>query len=282
VIDDVAPALAMLSEAGQQIVGPPAEQIREAVLSFVDSHGWDAIEHSRFAAWATAMPLDGTRALVLDPLLRPESFSPSAITARVTRAASARGWVLDEYIDAPARAALNGQRICLIDDSVATGSTVSHVAGQIRAAGGQMTRVLSCTSRQGSAVARLVVPIETFLVGPRRTVHLRDVIPGLPFAGRRIAAMDAVMTTRGRIPVRVPPLAGSLWDYIRRDPRVARSILESIHATIDGFRGVLGRPPRVDDIHLLGPNVAVPLHSRYASGGCMDVRSSSPLSQLMA
>jgi hypothetical protein len=265
IIDDIEPALRQQSALGQSVVGPIARAFREAVLLCAAARGWEVVHHSAFRAWACCSRPTSKTWLVLDPLIPPHEVGPTAYTVRLTRALGPKGWALDATELANSPVVLRGGEFAILDDVAATGTTLSVLDSVISEGGGRVTEFVLCASSKAAkdgVTARLPsAQWSAFRTGDWKTVHLRDGCPGLAFAGRRIEGLSPVVTERGLIPVRVPPLNGGPWEHLRRNRSIAHAIGTARRSLWESFSNSLGRPATVSDVPLLGDNVAIPLFS---------------------
>jgi hypothetical protein len=267
ILDDIEAAVSQLGELGKTIVGPAARSIRETVLLLAAFRRWKVIHHGAFVDWGEGQVDDSLLWLVLDPLFPVARAGPHAKSIRFTRAAGPQGWQLDSTLPTDVENLVRGAQVGVIDDVAFSGGTLRHAADLVTRSGGELFGFVVATST-GEArrmIARTVGAAEwvQFLAGDFAALHLRDVCPYLPFAGRRVQGKDPVKTDHGPVNVRVTPLAfrGGLWQVLASDRGVQRSVSSAKRALIQRFTDILGRPATVSDIPLLGAEVAIPLTS---------------------
>lgn len=264
VMDDVAAACAQLTDEGRAIVRRSSDLIRSTVLRFAADRAWPVVSHCVFADWVVARAESPFQWIVLDPLLAPSRLS-SGIPARVTRAASGDGYILSDCIG-DAVSQLNRSRdVGIVDDNAVSGATLTYVAEQLERLGLRVRRILVASSglEAREQIARRFAPMTTMLQGNFRAIHVRDLIPFLPHAGRRLAGMGPVSTHARPIERRVVPLPGSVWDEVRREPSVRRAVADAHGLLLDDFEKMLGRAPIVMDVARLGTHVPLPVRGAH-------------------
>jgi hypothetical protein len=280
VIDDIAPALRRLSELGRAVLGPLANAIRNSVLLYAAVKGWRIIHHDTFAAWANSVADDDAIWIVLDPLVGPEQLAARTVHPRFTRALGPQGWAIDETLPTEVATMMARSNVAILDDAAATGTTLRHTIGLVTNAGGSVNRIAVGVS---SSAARAAIPANAtsiewsvFIDGDVRVIHLRDGCPCLPFAGRRIQGLPtSIQTDHGSIPVRVPPARGGLWELVSTDPSVRNTILTARRELPRVFSAAIGRTATVNDIPMLGRDVAIPLYTKPVA------TDTTPLDQIL-
>ena len=266
IIDDVASACGHLTPLGASIIRPACETVRSAVREFAGSRGWTVVAHEAFSRWLQPMIGAEACALSLDPLL------PGAVVGirpvRVSRVLRDAEWSI-EFADDRAVTELPHDPVCLIDDAVASGSTLKRACAMVHENGGSVSRVLvlASTSFGRSAILDSFPGVEWLqhASNGRFTIHLRDACPYAPFSGRPHANHPPVATACGDIPVRIPSITikQSLWGQVFSDYRVLAAAVRARSEVSARLSGELGREATVADLPLLGADVALPAYPRH-------------------
>jgi hypothetical protein len=274
IIDDVTPALAMMSVLGREIASPAADDVRTAIVEASAKRGWLVVDHSLFASWATdELTTDARPWLVLDPLLDVAPFTPRVRACRISRPLGNGTPLLTPPVLANCESidwsAFLGQSIGMVDDAITTGRTVSRMLGETSQRGVIAGRMLVCAaSRPACDMLRARAPslqLRAYVPGDWNTLHLRDICPYLPYSGR-LASTLAVQGTGGTsVEVRVPSdlVPGHLWSAICVERGIACTVRGARARCARLFRTALGREPTIRDLLGLGP--ASPVHARFGA-----------------
>lgn len=258
-IDDVHAALSRLTPFGEAVVAPSALRVRDAVMSHVRARDWLVVNHRGFAGWIAHARVRSC--VVLDPFLDCVRELDQN-RWRLSRLFTPDGWRI--YAEIPPSLALKvrGKTVCLVDDVASSGRTLCHVIEKVLGAGGHVSAIYASVAaeRAREAVSRSFPAVTWVLMvnEPRAGIQLRDGCVGLPYAGRPVFSLSPIKTGVGLIERRACPTTfrGGFWDKVGNDPAVRASIEAARHELVDEFTRQLRRPPRLADLHLLGPDVA--------------------------
>ena len=263
-IDDIAVAAERLSPLGRNTVGNAALNVREVILQRAERLGWRVVNHGDFASWIARSAEPDCHWVVCDPLLEASSLS-AATTFRLTRVYHATGWEVEPQtqVDATRWPTVN---LGIIDDVANTGKTFRFLAGRLADANANIQRLLLCcaTSRALSVLAEFPdVELGLFVEGSHRAIHLRDACPYLPFAGRPSALHRAVQTPAGPVQVRMPSLTrkSGLWAALLSEYDVLSACVRARSESAARISEAIGRPARVADLVLVGPQATLPAYS---------------------
>ena len=267
IIDDVDAASASLSELGRSVVTPAADVVRSAIRDYAIRSGWNLVEHAKFADWIENRAPAEIPWLTLDPLIdtgRP----PRAMPWRVSRVLHGDEWRVT-IREGSAKALLKPGPLGLIDDAASSGSTLIHITELVERVGGVIVQVMLCAA---SAHARAAIEgrlpritVEQFVPGGRRTIHLRDACPYLPFSGRPSSEHPAIAVPSGHVEILIPSITrkAGLWAAIFGDHRVLAATIQARSEVPVRFGDVLGRQATVSDIPMLGASIALPAYPRH-------------------
>jgi hypothetical protein len=269
ILDDVDTALGHLTELGQLVVAPVARSIRTNVLMFAAVHSWPVLDYRGFVDWASAQIDSESYWLLLDPLCCPAKLSEMVLRARLKRVATAAGLKVEGELPAEVATRISGADVTVLDDGVATGSTLCEVVRLVKSAGARVTRFVVCAARpSGRAAASAAAPDASWLsytASAYKTVHLRDACPFVPFASRPISSQPGIETPNGTVGVSLPVTAfrGGVWGQLAVDSRLGHTIMTGRRDIAVRLSSALGRTATVADIPLLGANVMLQLGSMH-------------------
>jgi hypothetical protein len=264
IIDDVEPALALLSDWGRATLTAHVHRIRDAVFDFASRRNWTIAGHGKFNAWACDQArLDGLTWLVLDPL-----FSVDRSDACMRRMRLSRQF--DENKSIVQRTPLRGTQgvaadlgslsgsVAILDDAVASGRTIRHAAELAGQAGLLVQRVLVCASARSGREAiagRLRIPEwSEYAPGDWMTMHLRDGCPFLPFAGKPARLTGPTSPDGGSVEVRVrsSDVVGHPWQILMMDRKVKEAVRDAQHRAVAALQDLVGHVPTIADVAHLG------------------------------
>lgn len=269
VIDDVAPALASMSECGRTIMAAPAERLRQHVLAYAARRGWSVVRHGAFAEWARDLAGRASHPwLSLDPLFGSAYDTDDIHQARLSRqydggAAILRGPLmagLDGLQDVAAE--LTGP-VGVIDDAVASGRTLQAVLHLLGRAGAEVAHVIVCGSPRSARDLfqrkHPAVRWSEFIAGDWVVLHLRDGCPLLPYTGRATGERVALGDGEGSLERRVPTSAvpGHPWQVLCMNSAVRWAVSEAVADGCAYLGQHLGRTATVADLPLLGDHMSV-------------------------
>lgn len=147
----------------------------------------------------------------------------------------------------------------IIDDAVATGTTIRYVAAYLKAAAVTPLHIVVCAATgQGRRVVRMNVQsarwTEYVHDDDWYLAHLRDGCPFLPFSGRGTDHPALALTGGLQLEVRSPGMSvlGSLWHVMSLDKEIRSATDQARADIVAGLRIRLGRPPVVGDLLELG------------------------------
>ena len=247
------------------MIAPVASSIRTTTLLFAAAHGWPVVNHNRFADWAAPNDGNNTRWLLLDPLCSQARFGTGAVRARLTRVATPQGLRVDGDLPKDASAVVHVSDVVVLDDVVASGTTLCEAVHLVEHAGGRVARFIVCAARPAGRSAALSAAPDaewfSYTTGGFETVHLRDACPFVPFASRPVWNRRSIPTDNGSVGVSMPVTAfrGGLWGQLAIDSRLGHTIMAGKREIAQRFSTALGRPAIVADVPLLGTNVMLPL-----------------------
>lgn len=260
IIDDVEPCLARMTHFGRCVAEEPTDKIRSAVLYHAERRGWTVVSHRAFAAWVHAIVSQDVRPwVVLDPITDAVALGGRAVPLRLSRySGNNDGVVQRTHFGWPCGDPSRG--VGVIDDASASGRTLLTAWRVIRAAGGQITRVLVCGSarvgRESFWRTAGRTPWDDYVTGDWMIMHLRDGCPHLPSSGR-LTDQPPVNGPNGPVQIRLPgtALAGSLWNVLNMNTAVRQAIMDARREIAERLSSALGRPARINDLLLLGPDI---------------------------
>jgi len=259
VIDDLDAALAAMTEVGKSVAAESASLIRESVLRYAKRRGWTVISHGSFTQWATALiKSDERRWVVLDPLFPTDGIAERALRLPLRRASVAGQFEVSGDLDIMDQLGVR-TTIGLLDDAAASGGTLRHVIRMARMRGLTVSKVVVCAStryaRDALRPAIPSVPWVDYMPGDWRIVHLRDGCPHLPFTGGSLdlSASEAAKHTRQYACSPTYCVRGSVWQALHLDREIQETIGRARARIVIEMASVLGHPPTVSDVRLLGP-----------------------------
>jgi len=264
ILDDVESAFAGLSEFGRSVVGPVARSVRTTILLFAAAHQWPVVNHQSFLNWLSSKLDTESTWLVLDPLFPPRALGETRRMLRLSRTATVGGVRIEGELPQDLSELVRGAAVGLVDDVVGSGATLAHAAKLIRDAGGLISRIKVCASRDrgrsGVLIAAPEATWESFVEGDLETAHLRDVCPYLPHAGRKVEGRGSIATPTGSVGVSFPVTAfggGGPWKQLALDGSLDRAMMLGRLQVAQRFSIALGRSATVADLPLLGTDVSV-------------------------
>jgi hypothetical protein len=266
-IDDLAPCLRRLSELGQSIVGPPAQQVREMVLAFCQRRGWNVVGHDDFRRWSSELVRsDSRRWLILDPLLSAGEFGERALEFRISRQVDSQRASQRRRPNPLERIPDLGE-IGIVDDGASTGRTLGHTTGLVHPHGGTLRRVVVCTAtrraRESAEPWNRSVQWDVYVPGDFRIGHLRDGYPFLPFAGRptHVSPIAGVNGADVEPRVSAADLPGSNWNILAMDRGVREALRDARTHIVAELSRAVGRAALVADLGLLATELTTPVQA---------------------
>src|SRR6185437_8500026 len=280
VIDDVHAASLRLSDLGKIVAGPTAEILRELILSWAASRGWEVISYGRFASWARTEMSPDSSWYVADPLYPPTPVSPHIHIIRTRRAGGASAWLLTN-VTAALKAHPLAQEASILDDAAFSGTTLCSLVEAIQSLGLRVRAVMLAASSRSAheRVMRLSSNASwaTYIDGYCKAIHLRDICPCLPFAGHASRDRDCLMTEAGVVRIVLPAFlaAGSVWEQLGHDRNTRREFVSAVAGFVESFSHEIGRPARLSDVPLLGAEIGFPVFPKF------EVTADTPLDRLI-
>jgi|GEM_PF-6860944 len=258
VIDDLEPAMNLLTGFGRSLIEPSVELLRDTLGLFTDRMRWDVVRHSSFSQWIEdeCDSAQNGQAAVLDPLIEARAGVRCAV--RYSRKIERAGALVTLGI--VGRPMANRCRFdTVIDDAASSGRTLRHFAEVQRSQGGELRRIFLCAASSGSYSylrrADVRAQWRAFIPGDWRVIHLRDAFPFLPFAGRFSGILR-----RGLVPdleFRTPPSQGvsAIWTAVYAGTKVSDAIERARVDIVKALGHQLDRAATVQDIEQLGHGV---------------------------
>jgi hypothetical protein len=265
IIDDLDAAAAFLDPPVRRALAPVLSALRAELLALAAGHhGWPVVAYDGFAPWIASRC--GAGAFVLDKLL-PAGATPGgrvALTAHRVLAegvppiagAAARSPAQRLELGVPPLTADAADGRPLVDDAAYTGTTLAAAA---RAVGARRAFAYVASRRAVSHLDAAGVALEARHLAPagHDILHLRDLIPWLPWSGRRVAGRAELSCAAGVVEVRLAPLlhaGGAMFQLRPGDPLAA-----AVHAATGPALAALGGDPAVADLPRLGRGLAAPV-----------------------
>ena len=257
IIDDVNEALGASSEVGRAIIELGERTVQDAVKALALKRGWIVVPHDTYTRWLTSVTVaHGSLWASVDPLLGSPTFTTISCSRR-----QATVQARTHYTCADLPETLWERPFSLSDDAAASGNTIRHIIGLAAKRQSRVEHVAVCAAsaaaRQNVASMRSGCMWLEYFPGDNRVIHLRDICPYLPFAGRTVATAASTMADRRGTDLRILPttITGNLWQAIWIDAAVRAATFAAVEGVITGLRDHLDREPLISDVHELGRNV---------------------------
>lgn len=256
IIDDIAPALALLPQSLRTAMAPMVQRMRARVRAYAHDRSYKLIRHDEFTDWFLAAIAPGAVILSLDPLVDCHR------DPRIHRVSAHRFWSDDQLVIRTRIEGLPGSAngaVMLVDDAAYTGSTLNRVLEALAHAGFTVSRTYVGAAKPAAvrncSLTR-IVPFAHLEKGD--ILHLRDYCPLLPFSGRSLLE-------RGE-KYRVAALLerNGAAQHLHNEPVLRQHLLEDCGAIlrrIDEWSGELVTPARLRQIC---PAISIPLPDRSA------------------
>jgi hypothetical protein len=258
-IDDVPPVLTRLTALGREVLEPGTTAVRDAVMAFAVRRGCRIIAHGAFADWVSStVTAIGCDAIIsLDRLLNLSDAGVPVHQLHAKRIATTGGYWVDCSWPSDITPYLASARVAIVDDAVASGTTVLAAIRTLAAAGANVTHVVAGVAT-GDGQARLArrarVRICLYVSGRWNIAHMRDGCPHLPFSGRPSHAPSATAVAVPRA-IPSPSLPGSVWHAAALDAAIHTAIMTARRDAVRRLSEAVGRAALVNDLALLGNGV---------------------------
>ena len=163
VFDDVGASLRQMTLLGQRVMSAIAGRTRKEIVVSAALLGWSVLPHDVYEAWAMEIVRSADRVwLILDPLIDGDD-QKNCWAVRLTRALGKGGWELEGSLTDDVKAAVAGRLVGIVDDAVATGTTLQYLCRLVGEAGGIVSEfVIGSAKYQGRRTLTEAVPGATW------------------------------------------------------------------------------------------------------------------------
>ena len=265
VINDFHASCEHLTSLGKEIVREACAPIHDLVLRVAQAKGWAVIDYYEYSDWCQEIVRHRPH-LILDPIYF-QGRRSLGHTLRIVRVTDKDRDVPESVSSTGQPSDLSGKHVMIVDDAVATGSTVQHAASYLTACGATVSQVVACTiTALGRAALGHAFPhaiVSQFVAGNVANIHMRDACPYFPFSGRPHRNYPVIHTAAGPVETRIPSFSlrsSSVWSLIYEHPSILKATNNARREIAQRMSSSLGRQATVLDLKLLGQDVAVPAY----------------------
>lgn len=265
VIDDGEASLSRLNELGKTVVAPSLMALHDAIMGIAVRRSLTVVSHSSFVSWVKEQSQDGP-SIVLDPLFPEEVLGSQDVIVRIRRTGGSDFRIDPEMPGHDLRLFARNQSV--VDDAAFSGTTLCHLASAIEGANGSIKRFITCAAswraRERLSSRCPGLAWVNLIEGNCEVLHLRDICPCLPFAGRPSRDADVLMTAMGPVRITLAPflVPRTVWGQLGRQAEIWDVYISAVRDLVRRFSEAIGRSATLADMPLLGPNLGFPVFPR--------------------
>jgi hypothetical protein len=268
-IDDLDEAAARLSSFARTLLSEDLSRLRQILLEHATWNEWRVLSYASFVDWSASLA-DGSLAIIADKL-----YPTNRLRSRTMCMEVHRYWMTDSaerqvFVEPESRCVIpNGEPVVIIDDAAWSGSTLHEICTLANSAGGKVRQVIvgAATPHAEEMLSKTGATFSRFTAVPEGwdILHARDFCPWLPYSGRKLGSTSLAKDTG--FTIRLAPLFHNdgAWLQLGKHPSQGRLTDLALHG-IDRLESYLGRVATIQDLHLFGPNVSLPIDSPEALG----------------
>lgn len=263
-IDDLDEAAARLSPFARTLLEEDLASLRRLLLEHATGNEWRVLSYASFVDWSVSLA-DGSLVIIADKL-----YPTSRLRSRTMCMEVHRYWMTDSverqvFVEPEPRCAIpKDEPVVIIDDAAWSGSTLREVCTLANSAGGKVRQVIvgAATPHAEETLRKTGVTFSRLTAVPDGwdILHARDFCPWLPYSGRKLGSTSPANHTG--FTIRLAPLFHNdgAWLQLGEHPCYGRLTDLALHG-IDRLESYLGRAATIQDLHLFGPNVSLPIDS---------------------